>query len=103
MPGVITGFSAVAGIAVGVLLTRKREHDADRRKFRPEHYREYVAAFSGVVEGRVIEADAHERYADAVNASMLVGSLRGPKALDALLDETSSQAALPRNARPPAR
>lgn len=90
LSGAVTGFLAIVGVAVGAVLTRRREHDADWRKYKLEHYREYMAALSGIVEGRNIEATAHERYADAVNALMLVASGRVLKALNALLVETSS-------------
>ncbi|AIO70264.1 hypothetical protein [Burkholderia oklahomensis] len=90
LSGAVTGLLPIVGVVVGALLTKKREHDADWRKSKLEHYREYMAALSGIVEGRNIEAAAHERYADAVNALMLVASARVLKALGALLVETSS-------------
>ncbi|MBF3898327.1 hypothetical protein ACGYV8_25785 [Burkholderia pseudomallei] len=90
LSGAVTGLLPIVGVVVGVLLTKRREHDADWRKSKLEHYREYMAALSGIVEGRNIEAAAHERYADAVNALMLVASERVLKALNALLVETSS-------------
>ena len=74
LTGVVTGCLAIVGVILTSYLTRKREHDADWRKTKLEHYREYVAALSGVIEGRSIPAAAHERYADALNALALVAS-----------------------------
>ncbi len=65
------------GLLVAVVtyvLTKKREHEADWRKAKLEHYREYVAALSAVVQGREITPSAQARYADAVNALTLVAS-----------------------------
>lgn len=90
LTGVVTGCLAIIGVVLTSYLTRKREHQADWRKTKLEHYREYVTALSGVVQGRLISAEAHERYADAVNSLMLVASGQVLEALYALLAETSS-------------
>lgn len=69
----VSGSVALLGILFTSWLTRDREHEADWRKTKVEHYQEYVTALSGVVSGRVMEG-AQERYADAVNALALVAS-----------------------------
>ncbi len=89
--GVITGCLAIIGVILTSYLTRKREREAVLRQTKLEHYREYVAGLSGIVEGRAVSAEAHERYADAVNGLMLVASGRVLKALYSLLAETSSR------------
>lgn len=61
-------------------LAQRREHEADWRQTRVEHYQEYVTALSNIVSGRSTPA-AQERYADAVNALALVAS---PAVLDAV-------------------
>ncbi|OXJ36013.1 hypothetical protein CFB82_12295 [Burkholderia sp. HI2714] len=89
LTGVVTGCLAIVGVILTSYLTRKREYDADWRKTKLEHYREYVAALSGVIEGRSIPAAAHERYADALNALALVASGEVLAALYAYQDETT--------------
>lgn len=82
------GLFAILVAVVTYVLTKKREHEADWRKARLEHYREFVAALSGVVRGRSTPV-AQARYADAVNALTLVAPPAVLKALYAFQDEIS--------------
>ncbi|CAJ0688402.1 hypothetical protein [Ralstonia wenshanensis] len=86
---IATGLFGLLVAVVTYALTKKREHEADWRKAKLEHYREYVAALSGVVQGRAVTADAQARYADAVNALTLVASPSVLRALYAFQDEIS--------------
>jgi len=43
----VIGALAVASLTY--IFTRRREHEADWRKMKLDHYREYIAALSGVV------------------------------------------------------
>lgn len=95
--------SAVAALLAAILtatltavLTKRRERDADWRKLRLAQYQEYIAALSGIVEGRS-SVEAHRRYADAVNSLLLVAPEAVLRARDAFLIRNSvSQAPLPR-------
>ncbi len=81
---------SVAAITAGLtyLLTKRREREADWRKMKLELYREYMAALSGIVEGRETP-EGHTRYADAVNSLTLVASPSVLKPLYAYLDYNS--------------
>ena len=68
-----SGLFALVGVIVTSTLAQRREHEADWRQTKIEHYQEYVAALSNIVSGRSTPA-AQERYADAVNALALVAS-----------------------------
>ena len=88
-----TVFAAIAAGTFGLLvavvtyvLTKKREHDADWRKAKLEHYREYVAALSGITDRRSTPS-TQARYSDAFNALTLVASTAVLTALYAFQDE----------------
>lgn len=86
-----SGLFALVGVVVTSILAKRREHETEWRKTRLEHYREYVVALSGITQGRLVSAQAHERYADAVNSLMLVAPPLVLETLYALLAETASQ------------
>ncbi|MEI7294412.1 hypothetical protein WCQ02_19910 [Paraburkholderia tropica] len=75
-----SGVFALVGVIVTSALAQRREHEADWRQTKIEHYQEYVTALSNIISGRSSPA-AQERYADAVNALSLVAS---PEVLDAV-------------------
>lgn len=75
-----SGVFALVGVIVTSALAQRREHEADWRQTKIEHYQAYVMALSNIVSGRSTPA-AQERYADAVNALALVAS---PAVLDAV-------------------
>lgn len=75
-----SGIFALVGVVVTSVLAQRREHEADWRQTKVEHYQEYVTALSNIISGRSTPA-AQERYADAVNALALVAS---PAVLDAV-------------------
>ena len=68
-----SGVFALVGVVVTSVFAQRREHEADWRQTKIEHYQEYVAALSNIVSDRSTPA-AQERYADAVNALALVAS-----------------------------
>jgi hypothetical protein len=68
---VISGGVALGGVALTYMATKRREREAEWRRFKIEHYREYIAALSGIIEGRSTP-EAHSRYADAANSLVLV-------------------------------
>jgi hypothetical protein len=93
-PAAISGAVAiiVAALTAGAtyLLTKRREREAEWRKMKLDLYKEYVAALSGIVEGRDTE-EGHIRYVDAVNTLTLVASPPVLKALYAYLDYSTSR------------
>jgi len=87
-PAILSIAGVLVGVALTYILTRRKEHEADWRKLKFEQYREFILSASGIVEGRVTAA-AHLRYADALNAMMLIAPAPVYQALAAFRDETS--------------
>jgi hypothetical protein len=85
---VLSGAVATAGLTY--FLTKRGEREADWRKMKLDQYKEYVAALSGIVEGRDTP-EGHIRYVDAVNSMTLVASLQVLRALHAFMDYTTSR------------
>lgn len=75
LTAIAAGLFALLVAVVTYLLTKKREHESEWRKAKLEHYREYVAALSGITEGRSSSA-AQARYSDAVNSMTLMVACR---------------------------
>lgn len=90
-PVLVSAISAVTALAVAAAtyaLNKRRDREADWRKLKLEHYREYVAALSGVV-GQRSTAASQARYSDAVNAMTLVAPANVLRALYGFQDEVS--------------
>jgi hypothetical protein len=68
---VITSGAALAVAAMTYAFNKQRDREAEWRKVKLEHYREYMAALSAVVGRRSTDA-AQTRYSDAVNTMALV-------------------------------
>ncbi|TKC83789.1 hypothetical protein FAZ69_22395 [Trinickia terrae] len=83
-----SGGFALLGVIITSVLAKRREHEADWRKTKVEHYQEFVAALSGIISGRSTPA-AQERYADAVNALALVASTAVLNAVHTFQNEIS--------------
>ncbi|CAJ0803751.1 hypothetical protein LMG19083_03938 [Ralstonia psammae] len=88
LTAIAAGLFALLVAVVTYLLTKKREHESEWRKAKLEHYREYVAALSGITEGRSSLA-AQARYSDAVNSMTLIASPAVLAAVYAFQDEIS--------------
>ena len=82
----VAAISAIAGVIITFVLTRRREHEADWRKLKLGQYQEFVLALSGIVRGRATP-EAHSHYADAVNSMSLVGTIEVLTALRKFQDE----------------
>jgi hypothetical protein len=82
----------VAAVTAGLtyVLTKRREREADWRKLKLDHYKEYMSALSGIVEGRDTP-EGHIRYVDAVNNLTLVASSQVLRALYVYMDHTTSR------------
>ena len=73
-PIIVAITSAATALAVAVAtyaFSRRRDREADWRKARLEHYREFIAALSGITGRRALAAD-QVRYSNAVNSLTLV-------------------------------
>jgi hypothetical protein len=85
--GIISALTAlILGIA-SYSLNRRRDRDLEWRKLKLEHYREYIAALSGIA-GRRSTGEGQARYSDAFNSLVLVAPVSVLKALYAFNDET---------------
>jgi hypothetical protein len=84
----VSGVVALGVVALSNYYGRKRDHEADWRKLKLEHYKEYLLALSRVV-GRNSDATAQRRYADAANSLSLVAPPSLLVALYAFQDEVS--------------
>lgn len=75
-PIVVAIISAVAIIVVPALtfyFTKKKEREADWQKYKFEHYREFVASLSGIVETDSTP-EGHRRFAVTTNTLQLLAS-----------------------------
>lgn len=90
LSAVLSGAAAIIVAVLSYLLTKRKEREADWRKVKFEHYKEYVAALSGIVEGHAT-AEGHIRYVHAVNTLTLVASPSVVQALYAYLDYNSAR------------
>lgn len=70
-PTMLGIFGAIFGLLVGYFLNRNKEQEADWRKMKLACYQEFVLANSGIDKNRETK-NAHIRFADAVNAIVLV-------------------------------
>ena len=84
--------SATAGLvvaAVSYYLTKKKEREADWRKYKFEQYKEFVGSMNGVL-GNSPTLEGRTHFASACNTLHLIGSLGVLNALHALVNEISS-------------
>lgn len=84
----ISGAVGLAAAALTYLLSKKRERDAEWRRLKLDHYREFFLAMSGIVEHRA-SRQAHARFADAHDSLNLVAPGKVIVRLDAFMDELS--------------
>jgi hypothetical protein len=89
-PSIIVAFiSASAAVivpAISYSLTKWKDREADWRKYKFEHYREFVLSLSGVVEGDA-SPEGHKRFAKATNTLHLIASAAVIGALHEYRDE----------------
>ncbi|HEV3459974.1 MAG TPA: hypothetical protein VHG32_25800 [Thermoanaerobaculia bacterium] len=84
----ISGAVGLVALPVTYLFSKRREREAEWRKEKLEHYREFLAALSGIVTGRATP-QGHARFADAVNSLTLVAPPEVIAKLYEFLDEVS--------------
>lgn len=71
----ISATASIVAAAVTFLLTKRKEREAEWRKQKLEHYREFMDAMSGIV-GTDSTPEAQRRWARATNTIGLVASQR---------------------------
>lgn len=90
-PIIVATITAVAGLFASSLtffLTKKKEREAEWRKQKLDHYKEFMAALNDIV-GPPAPVEAKVRFASAANNIFLVGSPSVLIALRGYLDETA--------------
>jgi hypothetical protein len=83
---IISAATAITVAALSYSFARRREREADWRRLKLDHYKEYVSALSGIVGTRE-SPTSQARYADARNALRLVAPPEVLRALKAFQDE----------------
>jgi hypothetical protein len=86
---VIAAASGVIVAAISFFLTKKREREADWRKYKYEQYKEFMVSISGIVSGDAT-SEGNRIFAKASNTLHLIGSKGVLDALHAFQDETRS-------------
>lgn len=90
-PIIVAIITAAAGLFASSLtffLTKKKEREAEWRKQKLDHYKEFMAALNDIV-GPPAPVEARVRFASAANNIFLVGSPAVLIALRGYLDETA--------------
>jgi hypothetical protein len=86
---VIAATSGVMVTAISYYLTKKKEREADWRKYKFEQYKEFLVAISGSL-GSNSTPDGRRSFSSACNALHLIGSKGVLLALHSLLDATEN-------------
>jgi hypothetical protein len=86
---VIAGTVAVIVAALSYLFTKKKEREADWRKWKYEQYKEFVASLSGFV-GPNPRPENHRIFLNACNTLNLIGSQGVLAALQSLIASMNS-------------
>lgn len=85
---IVVAIITVLGTAVSFFLTKQKEREAEWRKQKLDHYKEFMAALNDIA-GPPPTINAKVRFASAANNIFLVGSPSVLSALRAFLDETA--------------
>jgi hypothetical protein len=85
---IVTAATAVSVAALSYVFAKRRDRDAEWRKLKLDHYKEFFAAASGMA-GERANATAHRRFSDALNAMALVAPPAVHRALYAYHHEVS--------------
>lgn len=91
---IVAVISAAASVVVSALsffFTKQKEREAEWRRQKLDHYKEYMAALNGVV-GPPPTPEAKIRHANAANNLFLVGGADVLVALRVFLDSTADSA-----------
>ncbi|MGD0186618.1 MAG: hypothetical protein ABSC25_15385 [Roseiarcus sp.] len=85
----IAAFASIAGAALSFYFSMRKDREADWRKVKFEHYREFMAALAAIV-GSDATPEGHLRFAQSTNTVQLVASRQVIEALHAFRDEISA-------------
>jgi hypothetical protein len=85
---IIAAFASIAGAALSFFFSMRKEREADWRKVKFEHYREFMTALAAIV-GSDATPEGHLRFAQISNTAQLVASRQVIEALHAYRDENS--------------
>lgn len=85
---IIAAAATIIATALSFSFTKRQEREAEWRRHKLDHYKEYMAALNGVV-GPPPPDEAKIRHADAANNLFLVGNADVLVALRAYLDNNS--------------
>jgi hypothetical protein len=85
---IIAAFASIGGAALSFYFSMRKEREADWRKVKFEHYREFMAALAAIV-GSDSTPEGHFRFAQSSNTVQLVASRQVITALHAFRDENS--------------
>ena len=89
---IVAVISTAAGVTVAALsyyFSKKKEREADWRKYKFEQYKEFMVSISGIVAGDATP-EGNRIFAKASNTLHLIGSKGVLDALHAFQDETRS-------------
>jgi hypothetical protein len=82
----IAAATSLVGAALSFFFAIRKEREADWRKIKFEHYREFMNSLSSIV-GSDASPDGHRRFAQACNTVQLVASKQVIEALHDFRDE----------------
>jgi hypothetical protein len=83
---IISAAASIFGAALTFYFSRKKEREADWRKIKLEHYRDFMSALSSIV-GSDATPEGHRHFAKACNTVQLVASKQVIMALHNFRDE----------------
>ena len=85
---IISAAAAIVVPAISFYYTKKKEREADWRRYKFEHYQELMRSLSGIV-GSDSSSEGNRRFAAACNTLHLIGSVGVLRALHKFQDEIS--------------
>jgi hypothetical protein len=83
---IISAVASLLGAVVSLFVSMRKEKEADWRKVKFEHYREFMGGLSSIV-GTDTTPDGHRRFAQVCNTIQLIASNQVIKALHNFRDE----------------
>jgi len=83
---IIAAMASLTGAALSFLFASRKEREADWRKIKFEHYREFMNSLSGII-GSDATPDGNRRFAQACNTVQLVASKQVIESLHEFRDE----------------
>jgi len=82
----VAGFAATSAPALSYWLTKRQERSVARHNLKLDHYREFIDALAGIVDGEDTD-ESQSRFSRTTNTMYLIASNDVLKALQAFRDE----------------